>query len=142
MAASIRGEKAHVRILENGQIVDWFELTGFDFQEDSQNTESYYLGRKKPETDKLQMGWSGSLTGEVKSAVVDELIQRINDAVNAGVQPPAISLVLIEEYPDTASDSTHVFTDVQLIYSNRRQAGVNEKISKTLTFRAADKRIS
>lgn len=142
MAASIRGEKGLVRILKNGEIVSWFELTGFDCQEDSQTTESYYIGRKKPETDKFQMGWSGTLTGEVKNAEIDLLVQEINDALNSGVQPPQISIVLVEQYPDTQSSSTHVFTDVQIVYANRRQSGVQEKISKTINFRAADKRVS
>lgn len=142
MAASIRGDKGHVRILKNGEIVSWFELTSFDVQEDSQNTESYYVGRKKPETDKNQMGWSGSMAGEVKNAEVDLLIQEINDALNAGVQPPQINLVLVEEYPDGGNASTHVFTDVQLVYASRHQGGVQEKITKSLNFRAADKRTS
>ena len=74
MSSSIRGDKNHVRIYKDGQPVAWFEITNIDENEDSQNTESYYCGEKVGETDTLMMGWSGTITGEVKNEAVDQLI--------------------------------------------------------------------
>ena len=69
-------------------------------------------------------------------------MQEITDARRSGVAPPAVSIMIAEEYPDLNGEIvTSLFTDVQLIYNNRRQGGAQAKIVKTLSFKAADKRI-
>ena len=146
MSASIRGDKGHLRILENGSIVNVFTITRFSAREDSQMHESYYLGQKDPETDKNQMGWSGSINTEVKNAELDLLIQRINDAHANGVAPPQVVLVLVEEFPPQPgnigpSRASHIFTDTQLIYEDHSVAGVQEKVVKSLSFKARRKRV-
>ena len=145
MSTSIRGDKGHVRLLINGQPVGWFEIINIDEAEDSQNTETYYCGRKEPETDTLMMGWSGSITGEVKNDAVDLVIQRIRDARKAGVALPQVSMIVYEEYPDGstggAAGATFLYTDVQLTYASRRAGGMQEKIQKVLNFKAADRRV-
>jgi len=142
MSASIRGDKGHVRIVRNGQQIAWFEVTGLDSQEDTQLTESYYCGSKNPESDGLMMGWSGSVTGEVKNNAVESLIMEIRQARKSGVALPQVNIIYHEEYPDGGVDggngATYLFTDVQLTYGGRRAAGAPEKITKTLNFKASD----
>ena len=142
MSASIRGDKQHIRILKDGEQVALFTVTGFDHSEDSQNIESYYAGQREPETDTLMMGFSGSMTTEVKNEVVEALIQEIRDARKSGSALPQVQIVVSEIYPDGSLNgnpgASFLFTDVQLIYSSRRAGGANEKIVKTLSFKAAD----
>lgn len=151
MSTSIRGDKGSIRILKNGQPVPILEIVSIDFAEESQQTKTYYCGRRDPETDVLPMGWNGSLTVEVKNDALDALMQEIDEARRAGVASPAIAILIYEAYPDGTSGSGQlglaenedgratIFTDVQLTYSNRRQGGVQEKIMKTLSFSASRK---
>ena len=143
MAASIRGDKNHVRILKNGEQVAWFEITNVDSSEDSQNIESYFCGQREPETDTLMMGYSGTIQGEVKNDAVDQLIQEIRDARKSGVALPSVQLLIHEEYGDEAGTpaTTFLYTDVQLTYGSHRFAGMQEKVQKTLNFKASDRRI-
>ena len=142
MSASIRGDKGHVRIIKNGEQVAWFEVTGLNSQEDTQLTESHYCGSKKPETDALMMGWSGTINGEVKNDAVEQLILEIRQARRSGVGLPQVNILYHEEYPDGALDGsngkTFLFTDAELVYGGRNAAGAPDKITKSLNFKASD----
>ena len=140
MATAIRGDKSHVRILKDGQPVDWQEITNIQDGETSQYIEDHYCGRKKPEVDVLMMGYEGTINGLVKNANIDILMQEIRDARKSGVSLPQINIVYVEQYDDAPS-RTFLFTDVQLIFSNRTGAGANEKVTKTVSFKASDKRV-
>ena len=70
MAVSIRGDKEHVRILRDGATVGIYEITNVSIREDAQVTDSLYVGAKKNEPDKAQMGWSGSFEMEVKNSEI------------------------------------------------------------------------
>ena len=140
MPASIHGDKSQLRILEDGQTVDFFTITSFDAREDSQAGKSYYVGEKDPETFKNIMGWSGQLNGEVKSPAIDYLIQRQNDAYRAGVNVPNITIVLVHSY-ENGSASTDVFLGVTMNYDSIRIGGVNEKTTKSISFEAKSKRV-
>lgn len=135
--ASIRGDKSNVRILSNGQAVAWFEITNFDFQEQTQIHKSYFVGNSKPETDKDHMGWSGNIVGEVKNDALDRLIEESNRADRAGVNTPDITIFYNERYPD-GSIKTWLFSGCRLQMS-RNQAGVNSKTQKSITFEAEDR---
>ena len=145
MSASIRGDKNHVRIIKDGQQIAWLEMTRIDASEDSQNTESYYCGKKEPETDTLMMGFSGQIVGEVKNQAVDLLIHEIRTARKSGVALPQVSIIEYEEYPDGGVNGepgqTFLYTDVQFIFSPGKSAGgANEKVTKGLSFKSSDRR--
>ena len=139
MAVSIRGNRGHLRIIEDGQAVELYEITQFSFREDAQSRKSHYVGQNDPETDKLLDGWSGQLALEVKTGLVDELMQRFNDASDAGVTVPTIVLMLYVEYPNLTS-GTYVFSGVTIMYDGYQQSGSQEKITKTISFIASNMR--
>ena len=142
MASSVRGDKSHVRIIKNGQTVEWFEITSFDDSDESQHHKSYYVGERKPETDVFEMGYGGTINGEVKNEVIEELMQEVRIARNRGFGIPQINLQIYQRYNDGALNGqegrTIVFTDVQFT-SSGHIGGAAEKTTKTLTFTASDK---
>ena len=144
MSASIRGDKGHVRIIKNGQEVAWFEITSVDDADESQHVKSHYVGRKRPETDVFEMGYNGTITGEVKNEVVDALMEEVRVARKSGVAIPQIAIMVYMEYPDGAINGqagrTTIFTDVQFT-SSGHLGGATEKVTKTLQFSAADKKL-
>ena len=137
---TIRGDKNHVRILKNGAQVDWQEITSITDGETSQFQENYFCGRENPEVDVLMMGFEGTINGLVLNSAIDALIQEIRDARKARVALPEINIIYVEQYPNNTS-TTFLFTDVQLIFANRNAGGANEKVTKSISFKASDKRI-
>jgi len=141
MPVSIRGDKNHIQIQLNGRPLLIQEFVDFSFREESQLSDTYYIGRKEPEVDKNQMGWSGSFTMEVKHAILDEVVQEINDAKKAGSASPDVRIVVLEEYGIAGDRKSYVFDRCELIYENRRSAGIQEKITKTFSFKAQNMRV-
>ena len=144
MAATIRGDNAHIIIVEDGERLPIFEIVNFEASSKTEEHESFFVGRKDPETDALERGWTGSFTVEVKSAVIDDLMNRIMTARRSRVAPPDVRITMIEDYvkadtPESVrSDlSSKTFLDCQLIYANLRTGGLNEKITKTIGFNAS-----
>lgn len=142
MSSSVRGDKSHIRILKNGKTVEWFEITSFDEADESQPHKSFYVGERKPEVDIFEMGYGGTINGEIKNEVVDALMQEVRTARNSGVGIPEISVQIYQRYPDGAMNGqagrTTIFTDVQFI-SSGHIGGASEKTTKSLTFTAGDK---
>lgn len=141
MGVSIRGNRRHIRILQDGRALDVFEIVDFNYREDAQKSKSFYVGSTDPETDKNVMGWSGSFTTEVKHSRLEQLIQEINDAKKNGVADPQITIVVLEEHPDYQSSATFIFTACILVYENSRNAGGQEKVTKSLSFESRDMRV-
>ena len=137
----IRGDKTHVRILENGQQIAWAELQNISHNETSQYIEHNLIGEKKPRVDVLMMGFEGQINGLVTNPQIDMLIQRIRDARKSGVNLPQINIMYVEQYPGTEGSKTFVFEDVQLMLANRTAGGANEPVAKTISFKASDFRI-
>ena len=136
--SSIKGDRGRLKVFENGKDLQILSITGFEVTEDSQFLKSNYVGKSVPETDKTFDGYSGSIDTEVKSAVQDLLIDRINSAIKRGIGMPRIALVLSEDYPDGTSKS-YIYTNVQLKLS-RSQKGGTEKVTKRFEFNASDRK--
>lgn len=136
----IRGDKSHVRILKDGAQVAWAELTNMTHGETSEYIEHNLIGERKPRVDVLMMGFEGTINGLVTNNSIDVLIQEIRDARKAGVSLPVINILYTELYPG-GQQQTFLFTDVQLMLSNRSASGANEPITKSISFKASDVRL-
>lgn len=136
----IRGDKCKMRILRDGAQVAWADFASMSYGETSEYIEHNLIGEKKPRVDVLMMGYEGTINGLVINDSIDRLIQDIRDARKAGVDMPVINIVYTEEYPD-GREQVFLFTDVQLMLSNRQSAGANEAITKTISFKASDLRL-
>ena len=144
MAAAIRGDNVHLVITMDGERLPLVEVMNFEASSKTEEHEDYYIGRKDPETDALERGWTGSFTSNVKSAVIDDALNRIMIARRSRVAAPTVNITLIEDYikedtPESVrSDlSSKTFLNCQLIYANVRSGGLNEKLTKTITFNAS-----
>lgn len=141
-APTVRGDKSHIRILRNGVQVDWQEILSFDDAAESQHHKSHYVGKERPETDVFEMGYGGTINGEIRNDVVDQLMQEIRTARKSGVATPVVNIMVYQRYPDGALDGsagkTVLFTDVQFTEGGHI-GGAPEKTTKSLTFTAADK---
>ena len=137
----IRGDKSHIRILKDGQPTAWSEATNMTYGEVSQFINDHYCGRKDPEVDVLTMGYEGSINFLVKDDSVDVLMAEIKAARDAGVALPTIDIIYVEQYPGGAQTSFH-FIGVELILANRTSAGSDQKITKSLNFKASKLRIN
>lgn len=132
---SIRGHKGSFKIFENGQPVNIVDLTSVDVSQDSSFQRTFYVGRPLPEGDQAIEGWSGSVELEVKDASVDEFIDALvtNNLNGIGVSDYTFSTT--ESYGDGTVKS-YVYFDVQWKMS-KRQAGLNDKMTKRLEFQAS-----
>ena len=140
---AIRGDKVNVRILENGEVVGLYSVVQWSARQDANVEERHYPGQTEPESRKLPMGWSGRMVLDVKNANLDFLIQRIDDASDAGVQVPQVTIAIVEEYNDVdnASSTTHVFSGCQLVYEDHTGGGKPDLIQKSFSFKAQRKRV-
>jgi hypothetical protein len=132
--ASIRGHQTAVKLFKAGQQVGVLPMTGFTANQDSDFSRSEYLGQQFPEGDQTQKGWSGSIDTEVKSAVVDELIDAIITQNLNGIGVEEITIVDTENYDDGTSKS-YVYFDVQLKMSKDMRG--KEKVAKKLDWQAS-----
>lgn len=137
MSTSIRGHKGQFQMLENGRVVETFEVTNVQINQDSNFQRTFYVGNPIPEGDQSIEGFSGSCDFEVKNAVIERFIDAlINNNLN-GIGVSDYSFVVTEEYPD-GSVSAYAYNDVQWRYS-RNQSGLNEKITKRMDFQASSR---
>ena len=145
---AIHGDKGVVRIIENGQVIALTKVTQWEASEDASAERRHYAGDKYPSTRKNVMGWRGRLTFDVVNPELPFLIQRINDAEDAGVNVPAITLVLVERYDardsraGSPAGTSHIFSDVVLIFDSHSGAGKPDLIQQSCSFDASRKRVA
>lgn len=134
---SIRGHKGQFKIFENGQLTNIVDITSVDVSQDSSFMRTNYVGRAIPEGDQSIEGWSGSVALEVKDASVDEFIDALITNNLNGIGVSDYTFLTVEEYGDGTRKS-YVYSDVQWKMS-KKQAGLTEKITKTLDFQASSR---
>ena len=145
--AAIHGNRGNLRILENGAVSRSFKVTQWSVSENATIENRHYAGEQYPVTRKNVVGWRGRITCDVTSAELDFLIQRLNDAEDAGVNVPQFVLALVEQYDsrDVGAGQpavvTHIFSDVLFVYDDHSGAGKPDLIQKSLSFEAARKRV-
>jgi hypothetical protein len=138
MSASIRGHQGQFKVYENGALVNIVNLTSVDVSQDSSFMRSFYVGNVTGEGDQAIEGWSGSVETEVKDDAVDLFIDALIQNNLAGIGVSDYTFITTEFYPDGAS-SNYVYFDVQWKMS-KRQAGLNEKMTKRLEFQASGRK--
>lgn len=135
MSASIRGHQGTLKIFKDGALQNIVNLTSVDISQDSSFSRSFYVGSQVPEGDQSMEGWSGSVEAEVKDASIDEFIDAlVTDNLN-GIGVGDYTFISTENYADGTTKS-YVYFDVQWKMS-KRQAGLNEKMTKKLDFQAS-----
>jgi hypothetical protein len=132
---SIRGHSGQFKIFENGVLAKIVDLTSVDVNQDSTFMRTNYVGRPVPEGDQAFEGWSGSVDAEVKDAAIDEFIDALVTHNLNGIGISDYTFVTTELYGDGTLKS-YVYFDCQFKMS-RKQAGLNEKITKKLDFQAS-----
>jgi hypothetical protein len=132
---SIRGHKGQFKVFENGQPTNIVDLTSVDVSQDSSFMRTFYVGRPVPEGDQTVEGWSGSVECEVKDASIDEFIDALVTNNLNGIGVSDYTFTTTEEYGD-GTQKSYVYFDVQWKMS-KRQAGLNEKMTKRLEFQAS-----
>lgn len=137
MSTSIRGHQGQFTVLENGKVVEVFECTNVQVNQDSNFIRSMYVGNPIPQGDQSIEGFSGSADFEVKNSSLERFIDAlINNNLN-GIGVSDYSFVVTEQYPD-GTVSAYGYNDVQWRYS-RNQSGLNEKVTKRLDFQASSR---
>jgi hypothetical protein len=135
MTASIRGHMGQLKLFADGAPVAIVDITSVDINQDSTFSRTAYIGRSVMEGDQAIEGWSGSLDLEVKDAEVDKFIDALVTNNLNGIGISDYTLVTTENYPDGRTQS-YVYYDCQFKMS-RKQAGLNEKITKRLEFQCS-----
>lgn len=135
MSASIRGHQGSLKIFQDGALQNIVNLTSVDVNQDSSFSRSFYVGQQVPEGDQSIEGWSGSVEAEVKDAVIDEFIDALVTNNLNGIGVSDYTFISTENYANGTTKS-YVYFDVQWKMS-KRQAGLNEKITKRLEFQAS-----
>ena len=135
MSASIRGHQTSVKFFKTGQQVAIATLNRFEINQDSSMNRSFYVGSQVGEGDQSIEGWSGSAECEVKSAVIDDLIDAIISQNLIGIGVEEITIVDTEFYAD-GTQRTYVYSDVQMSMS-KNQGGLTEKVTKRLNIQAS-----
>lgn len=135
MTASIRGHSGLIKLFKDGSVAGIVDITSVDIKQDSSFMRTYYVGKAVPEGDQAIEGWSGSVECQVKDAEIDKFIDALVNDNLAGIGVSDYTFVTTENYPDGRSQS-YVYFDVQWKMS-RKQAGLNEKITKTLEFQCS-----
>lgn len=138
MAASIRGHRGSLKIYSDGADAAVVNITRFEANQDSSFMRTFYAGNPVPEGDQSIEGWSGNVDLEIKDEEVDDLVDSVVDANQAGIGVPDITLVLAEEYPDGRVVS-YVYFDVQLRMS-KTNPGLNEKMTKRIDWQASGRK--
>ena len=138
MAASIRGHQAQIKFFQDGGDAKIVNLTNFDINQDSTFIRSHYVGQPEPEGDQAMEGWSGSGDAEVKDASIDALIDGLVTANLNGIGVSDYSFTSTELYTDGTTQS-YVYYDMQFKMS-RKQAGLQEKVTKRLEFQCSGRK--
>ena len=134
MPASIRGHNVNIKIFKDGGEVDILTATQFDVNQDANFSRSFDVGRSEGEGDTTYMGFSGSLTLEVKSAALEEMLDDIVQNNLNGIGVSDVTILDTEFYSDGTS-KTYVYYGIQLKYS--RSVGTMEsKVTKKIDWQA------
>ena len=130
--ATIRGHQATFKIFQDGEEVVIDSITRVSLSEESTLSRHMYVGNATPQTDKTNMGWTGSFEMEVRDATVERLFDRIISQSKLGVGQQNYSFVIREHYTD-GTVSAYVYPDCQFKIA-REQSGLENKITKTIEF--------
>jgi hypothetical protein len=135
MSASIRGHQGQIKFFADGAAQKIVDITSVEINQKSTFMQTNYVGKAVPEGDQTFEGFEGSCECEVKDAELDKFIDALVTANLAGIGVSDYTFVTTENYPDGSTQS-YVYFDCQFKVS-RRQAGLNEKITKRLEFQAS-----
>jgi hypothetical protein len=135
MGASIRGHQALFKVFENGAEVVVDTITSVQVQLDSSMSRSFYIGKPVGEGDQSIEGWSGSFEMEVKNDRIEGFIDALITNNLNGIGVSDYSFITTENYPDGTSAS-YVYFDCQFSYS-KNQAGLSDKVTKSVNFQAS-----
>jgi hypothetical protein len=135
MTASIRGHQGLFKLIENGVERVITTITNVTVNQDSSFSRSFYIGAPVPEGDQTIEGWSGSLDMEVKDGGIEDFIDGLITNNLNGIGVSDYSWITTENYPDGTSKS-YVYFDCQFKL-DKKQSGLNEKTTKTLTYQAS-----
>jgi len=133
--ASIRGHQGFFKVYQDGGEVKLLAIKSVDVNQDSSFITSMYVGDPLVENDQAIEGFSGSIDMEVKDNVAEKFIDFLITNNNNGIGVSDYTFVVTENYPDGTSTSYAYFDCV--FKMSRRQAGLSEKITKKLDFKAA-----
>jgi hypothetical protein len=134
MVASIRGHQAQFLVYENGSLSNIVNLVSVDVTQESSFQKTYYVGQAIPEGDQAIEGWTGNVEAQVKDAEVDKFIDALVTNNLNGIGVSDYSFIVTENYGD-GNTASWVYYDVQW-KMGRKQAGLNEKVTKRLEFQA------
>ena len=135
MSASIRGHQGQFKIFQDGALQNIVNITKVDINQKSDFSQAMYVGSPVPEGDQTIMGFEGSLDLEVKDDAVDAFIDALITKNLNGIGVSDYTFISTENYADGTTKS-YVYFDVQWKMS-KRQAGLNEKVTKKLDFQAS-----
>lgn len=133
--ASIRGHQGFFRLYQDGGEVKVLAIKTVDVNQDSTFITSMYVGDPIVENDQAIEGFSGSIDMEVKDSVIEKFIDALITNNTNGIGVSDYTFVVTEQYPDGTAASYAYFDVVWKL--SRRQAGLSEKITKKLDFKAA-----
>ena len=141
--AALHGDKAKVRILENGNVVQVFTVLNWSVREDANVEKRHYAGEAWSKPRKNFMGVSGRLNLDVVNPELFLLIQRINDAGDSGVNVPQIVIAIITNYEDAdgGGATTTICTGCQLILEDYSGAGKPDLLQQAISFGAERVRV-
>lgn len=135
MAASIRGHMATFKLYENGTEVVLDGITNVSVNQDSSMTRSFYVGAPVGEGDQSIEGWSGSFDMEVKDDRIEKFLDALITNNLNGIGVADYTFIVSEQYPN-GTRSDYVYFDCQFTLG-KTQAGLNEKITKSISFQAS-----
>jgi hypothetical protein len=135
MTAAIRGHMATFKVFENGAELILDGITNVSVNMDSSMSRSFYVGNAVGEGDQSIEGWSGSFDMEVKDDKIEKFIDALITNNLNGIGVSDYSFIVSEQYPN-GTRSDYVYFDCQFSVS-KTQAGLNEKVTKSITFQAS-----
>lgn len=133
-APTIKSHQYSIELFRNGKKEIINTITNVSVNQDSDFSRSQFVGNPIPEGDQVFNGWSGSFDLEVKTAVVDRLLEGITTQNYNGVGIADINILETEKYSD-GQLATFLHTDVQLKMS--KQAQGNTKVTKRIDFQSS-----
>lgn len=118
MAKVIIGKNCLIKLIYNNTPYS-FRINKFDESDDAELRKRQHLGRTTPETDRIEDGWSGSMTIADDGPALDLIVADIQarDAANLPAHP--IVMTLTKVYRDgTTLPLTATYTGVVFTLNN------------------------
>jgi hypothetical protein len=132
---SLRGHQGTFKVYQDGAEKVFEGITNVQVNMDSSMTRSFYVGSPIGEGDQSIEGWSGSFDKEVKDDEDEKFIDALITNNLNGIGVSDYTFITTENYANGTSAS-YVYFDCQFSIS-KTQAGLNEKIKKTINFQAS-----